>query len=174
MKSRLFVAWFEREDAILEAARAARQAGYSIEDAYTPYAVHGMDEAMGLGPSRLPQVCLGCGLAGLLLAFGFQLWTSASDWPLNVGGKPLASVPAFMPLTFELMVLFAGLGTVAALFLRARLYPCRSPRFLLPRVTDDRFALVLAGADGRFDETEMRTLCERASAVATEVVEASS
>lgn len=173
MKGRLFVAWFEHEDAILEAARAARQAGYSIGDAYTPYAVHGMNEAMGLQPSRLPWICFGCGLVGLLLAFGFQLWTSVIDWPLNAGGKPLASVPAFIPVTFELMVLLAGLGTVAALFLRARLYPCQSPRFLLPRVTDDRFALVLAGADGYFDEAEIRTLCERAGAVATEFAEAS-
>ncbi len=174
MKSRLFVAWFEREDAILEAVRAARQAGYAIEDAYTPYAVHGMDEAMGLGLSRLPWVCFGCGLAGLLLAFGFQLWTSASDWPINVGGKPPASVLAFIPLTFEFMVLLAGLGSVAALFLRARLYPSRSPRFLLPRVTNDRFALVLTRPDGHFDAPEMRILCERAGAVATELVEASS
>ena len=174
MKSRLFVAWFEREDAILEAARAARQAGYAIGDAYTPYAVHGMDEAMGLGPSRLPWVCFGCGLAGLLLAISFQLWTSAIDWPLNVGGKPPASVLAFVPLTFEVMVLFAGLGSVAALFLRARLYPSRSPRFLLPRVTNDRFALVLTGPDSQFGEPEMRMLCERAGAVATEFVEASS
>ena len=174
MKGRLFVAWFEHEDAILEAVRSARQAGYSIGDAYTPYAVHGMDEAMGLRPSRLPWVCFACGLAGLLFAFGFQLWTSASDWPLNAGGKPPASVPAFIPLTFELMVLLAGLGAVAALFLRARLYPRPSPRFLLPRVTDDRFALVLAGADGHVDETKMRTLCERAGAVATELVGVSS
>ena len=174
MKSRLFVAWFEREDAILEAARAARQAGYAIGDAYTPYAVHGMDEAMGLGPSRLPWVCFGCGLAGLLLAFSFQLWTSASDWPINVGGKPPASVLAFIPLTFELMVLLAGLGSVAALFLRARLYPSPSPRFLLPRVTNDRFALVLTGPEGHFDEPAMRILCERAGAVAAEIVEASS
>ena len=172
MTSRLFVAWFEREDAILEAARSARQAGYSIGDAYTPYAVHGMDEAMGLQPSRLPWVCFGCGLGGLLLAFGFQLWTSVIDWPLNAGGKPPASVPAFIPVTFEFMVLLAGLGVVAALFLRARLYPCLSPRFLLSRVTDDRFALVLAGTDGHFDEAGMRTLCERAGAVATELTEA--
>ena len=172
MTSRLFVAWFEHEDGILEATRAARQAGYAISDAYTPYAVHGMDEAMGLPPSRLPRVCLGGGLAGALLALGFQVWTSAVDWPVNIGGKPLASVPAFIPLTFELMVLLAGLGSVAALFIRARLYPTPSPAFLLPRVTDDRFALVLAGAsDGRLDEPGMRALCERAGAQATELME---
>lgn len=174
MTGRLFVAWFEREDAILEAARAVRQAGYAIGDAYTPYAVHGMDEAIGLESSRLPRVCFGCGLAGLLLAFLFQLWTSAIDWPINVGGKPMASVPAFIPLTFELMVLFGGLGVVAAFFVRARLYPRLSPRLLLPRVTDDRFALVLAGGDGEADQTEMRALCERAGAVETELLEASS
>jgi len=123
MTSRLFVAWFEREDAILEAARSARQAGYSIGDAYTPYAVHGMDEAMGLQPSRLPWICFGCGLVGLLVALGFQLWTSAIDWPLNAGGKPPASVPAFIPVTFEFMVLLAGLGVVAALFLRRACWP---------------------------------------------------
>ncbi|MBI4514886.1 MAG: DUF3341 domain-containing protein [Deltaproteobacteria bacterium] len=171
MSARLFVAWFEEEDDIRAATTAAREAGFNIYDIYTPYAVHGLDEAMGLRPSRLTAVCLGFALVGLGFALGFQYWASVVSWPLNVGGKPLNSLPAFIPVTFELTVLLAGLGTVAALLVRAGLYPRRPQRFVPERVTNDRFALALA-ADGRFDETGARGLCRRAGAVETAFAEA--
>ena len=170
MSSRRCVAWFEDEDSILEAVSAARQAGYSIDDVYTPYAVHGMDEAMGLPPTRLRWVCLGGALTGMLLGFSFQAWTSAVAWPLNIGGKPHLAVPSFVPVSFELMTLFAALGTVAALFARSRLYPFRKTR-ILERTTDDRFALALVSTGSPSDETEKRAFCERMSAVAVEFME---
>jgi Protein of unknown function (DUF3341) len=143
------IAYFGDEAALLRATRALRAAGIAIEDAYTPYAVHGLDEAMGLPRSRLTWVCFAAGVFGASCALGFQLWTSVVSWPLNVGGKPFASVPAFIPVTFEFTVLCAALVSVAAFFIRSRLYPGRAAA-PLPRVTDDRFALVLSeGATAR-------------------------
>jgi hypothetical protein len=169
----VFVAWFEREEDILAATYAARRAGLVVHDTYTPYAVHGMDEAMGIQPSRLPYVCFGAGLTGLSCAWGLQYWASVVSWPLNVGGKPAHSLPAFIPVMFELTVLFAALTTVAALFLRERLIPGARAK-VIKRVTDDRFALALdASADG-FDRVEARALLEHHGAVETAVEEVSS
>ena len=97
---------------------------------------------MGLRRSGLPFVCFIAGVTGGALALSFELWTSASSWALNVGGKPFASVPAFIPVTFELTVLSAALASAGAFFFRSRLFPGKNAA-ALPRVTDDRFALVL-------------------------------
>jgi hypothetical protein len=144
------LATFAGEAALLEAAHALRAAGVAIDDAFTPYAVHGLDDALGLRRSRLTWVCFLAGAMGATAAMAFQVWTSAVSWPLNIGGKPFASIPAFIPVTFELTVLSAALASAAAFFLRSRLFPGRGTRPPLPRLTDDRFALVVAdGADAR-------------------------
>jgi hypothetical protein len=142
------IGYFEDEQATLAATRAARAEGFAITDVFTPYAVHGLDEAMGLRPSRLPWVCFGAGLVGGAIGLGFQIWSSSVSWPLNVGGKPFVSLPAFIPITFELTVLAAALTTALALLVRARLFPGKRAA-ALPRVTDDRFALVLSAAGER-------------------------
>jgi hypothetical protein len=112
---------------------------------------------MGLRRSRLTWVCFLAGLTGGSSALAFQVWTSAVSWPLNIGGKPFASYPAFVPVTFELTVLSAALVSAAAFLFRSRLFPGRRSA-PLPRVTDDRFALVTA------DSHATRTLLRAAGA----------
>lgn len=148
MPKKYLLAIFDREDALLDATEAARAHGLPIHDAFTPYAVHGLDKAMGQRRSRLPLATLLAGVMGCLIAIGFQIWSSAWDWPIDVGGKPYISLPAFIPITFELTVLLGGLGTFFALLVRCRLFPgARKP---LPdmQVTDDRFVLAI-DASGR-------------------------
>lgn len=163
----LFVAVFEHEDDIVAAAATARERGYHIEDAYTPYAVHGLDRAMGLPPSRLTWACFGAGLLGLLCAVGLQVWTSSIDWPIIVGGKPHNSMPAFVPVAFEMTVLFAGLGAAAALLLRVGLLPGRKPVTVAARTTDDRFALALAPEEAAFNPAALAALMREHGAVET-------
>lgn len=153
-------AYFDDEARLLAAAQSLRGAGMEIADAFTPYAVHGLEEAIGQPRSRLTWVCFLAGLGGGALALGFEVWTSAVNWPLNVGGKPFASIPAFIPVTFELTVLSAALTSAFAFFFRSRLYPGRRAT-ALPRVTDDRFALVLDR-----DDAQARDLLRSAGAVA--------
>lgn len=160
---------FERESDILSVTREVRKQGYTIRDIYSPYAVHGLDKAMGLEPSRLPWICFLLGLFGAAAKVWFEYWTSASDWPVNVGGKPWNSLPAFVPITFEVMVLFAGVSTVIAFFIVSRLYPGRRAASVIPGVTNDRFALVLEETDAAFEPVRVRGLLERHGAV--EVVE---
>jgi hypothetical protein len=142
---------FEREADILSATRAMRDQDYDIVDVHTPYAVHGLDKAMGLKPSRLPWISFALGVIGAGLKVWFEFWTSATDWPINVGGKPWNSLPAFVPVTFEVMVLFAGVGTVIAFFVARRLFPGRKAVLPFPGVTDDKFVLVLEESDASFD-----------------------
>lgn len=151
MSRRIMIGIFDDEGDILQASRAARERGYRIVDVYAPYAVHGLDKAIGLEPSRLPWVCFLLGLSGAAAKVWFEYWTSASDWPINVGGKPWNSLPAFVPITFEVMVLFAGISTVIAFFIVSRLFPGRPARVLYNGVTNDRFALVLEETDAAFD-----------------------
>ena len=158
MSRRLLIGTFQAEHDVLSATAAVRSRGYTIVDVLSPLPVHGIDEAMGLPPSRLTWVCFGGGLAGLVLATWFQVWTSAVDWPLNVGGKPLFSLPAFVPVAFEVTILFAGLAAFFALWVRSGLYPGRSHRTLIPRVTDDRFALVVLEHDASFSPLHVKEL----------------
>ena len=168
MTRRLFIAAFECERDIMGATRAAREAGYVIDDIYTPYAVHGLDKAMGLRPSRLSWICLAFAVLGAGGAIGFQYWASMVDWPINIGGKPWNSLPAFIPITFEMAVLLGGLGVVAALLWRCRLFPGKKPSVPDIRVTDNLFVLVLVQHDASFDPLEAAQLCGQHHAVHVE------
>jgi ActD protein len=168
MSRRLFIGVFDNEEDLLRAVRSSRERGHKIVDVYTPYAVHGLDDAMGLSPSRLPWMVFGIGLLAAALKVWFEYWTTAVDWPLNVGGKPWNSLPAFVPVTFEVMVLFAGLSAVFGMFAVCRLYPGKRAPLPVPRVTDDRFALILEESDSTFDLAAMERLFRTLHAVEVE------
>ncbi len=168
MSRRLFLATFEREGDALGATRAARDFGFRIVDVYTPYPVHGMEEAMALAPSKLPWVCFALGALGASLKVWFEYWTTWIDWPLNVGGKPWDSLPAFVPVTFEVMVLLAGVSTVIAFLIVCRLFPGRKPVLPAPRVTDDHFLLVLEETDAAFDARKVTRLFREFNALSVE------
>lgn len=165
--SRYCVAYFPDEHALTNAARAARHGGLRILDAFTPFPVHGLPQAIGLGPSRLAWIGAWAGALGLVAGLTLQIWTSAYDWPVRVGGQPFNSWPIFLPVTFELTVLFAGLIGVGALFARAGMWPGnRAPRF--PGVTDNRFALAVALPDASAGEDAVAEALTEAGA--TEIV----
>jgi hypothetical protein len=168
MSRRFLVASFESEDDVLAATRAARAAGLRVLDTYTPYPVHGLDEAQGVRRSRLPYLCFTAAIVGAALKLWFEYWTATVDWPVNVGGKPWDSLPAFIPVTFEVMVLSAGLSTVLAFLVVSRLRPGRRAALPAPRITDDRFALELEESDAAFDVARVRQMMQRHNAVAVE------
>ena len=168
MSRRLFLAVFDREEDVLGATQSSREHGFKIADVYAPYAVHGMDKAMALPPSRLPWVCFALWVIGATFKVWFEYWTTASDWPVNVGGKPWNSLPAFVPITFEVMVLFAGISTVLAFLVMNRLFPGRRASVLDPRVTNDRFALVLEENNAAFDVKEVEHFLRKHHAIRVE------
>ncbi len=168
MSRRVFMAAFEREEDALGATQASRESGFKIVDVYSPYAVHGMDAAMGLAPSRLPWVCFLLGLIGATFKVWFEYWTTWVSWPLNVGGKPWDSLPAFVPVTFEVMVLLAGVSTVIAFFIVCRLFPGKKSSLPIHGVTDNRFLLVLEETDAAFDAIKVRQLFDEFNALQVE------
>jgi len=153
LTSSRFRASFEDPEHLLRAVKRLRTDGHRVIDTYTPFPVHGMDEALDQKPSRLPRACLAFAVLGLTIALGVQVWTSAFDYPLRVGGKPMASIPAFIPVTFELTVLLAGLGVVASLFLVAGMRPRFRVPDLHPGACDHRFVVAAEiCAGGSLDE----------------------
>ena len=161
MSNPLVIGVFATERDILEATDAARRLGFKIQDVHTPYAVHGMDEAMGLRPSRLPWICFAAGITGAILKLWFEFWTTMVDWPVNVGGKPWNSLPAFVPVTFEVMVLSAGLTTVAAFLFLSRLRPGKTAALPAPRITNDRFVPIVEETGSSFDLARIRRVLEQ-------------
>jgi hypothetical protein len=134
--------FFENPEAILKATAKVKDANYKHFDVFSPYPIHGLDHAQGLKRSPIPYVTFIAGLTGFMLAFSLEYWTSAVDWPINVGGKPYNSWPAFVPVMFELTVLFAGLCTVGAMFAFNGL-PNMKRKAFDPSLTNNRFAIVI-------------------------------
>ncbi len=159
------VATFAEPDALLAAVTRLRAHGLKIYDVYAPCPVHGLDEAMGLRRSRLPYVTLVAGVLGLVTAILFQFYAAVFDWALNVGGKPDNSTLAFVPITFEITVLSAGLATAGAFFLRSGLFPGAPARLAGPRVTEDEFAIALRWRSSVFDTGEARRLLHDSGAI---------
>ncbi len=168
MRQRQFIGSFAREEDLLGAVWGARERGFHIVDVFSPCPVHGLDEAMGLRPSRLSWVCFAFGMLGAAFALSSQPWAWACSWPLNIGGKPWNSLPAFVPVSFEVMVLFAGLGVVLALLLRCRLFPGRPAAPLYQGATDNLFVLVLESTAGISKASDAQQLFHDFSAISSE------
>jgi hypothetical protein len=158
MRADILVATFPHVEGLLRAVRLARREMLRVYDVFAPFPVHGLDEAMGIRPTRLPKITLVAGLTGLAFALTLQFYANVLDWPLNVGGKPDNTTLAFIPISFELTVLFGGLATVGAFLLRARLYPGKQPWLPAPGVTDDVFALVLRKPSAEAIQVRARAL----------------
>jgi hypothetical protein len=151
------MAEFSDPGLLVTAARRAREAGYVRVDAYTPYPIEELDEALGLHHTRLPIIVLLGGIVGMVGGFALQYWTSAVDYPINVGGRPFFSWPSFIPVTFECTVLGAGLAAVLGMLGLNGLPQPYHPVFNVPRfalASRDRFFLCIESADPKFDIDE--------------------
>lgn len=134
---------FEDEDVLLDAVRAVRNTGVKIHEVYSPFPVHGLDEALGYKRSRLPVAAFLFGLTGTILALVMQIWMLGYDWPMIIGGKDFAAIPPFIPVTFELTVLLASLGMVATFLIVSDMKPYGWPVQFDVRSTDDRHIMAI-------------------------------
>lgn len=138
---------FDDEVPLLQAVKKLKESKEIISDVLSPFPVHGLDEALSIKRSRIPVVGFIFGALGAILAFGFQAWVFTVSYPLIIGGKPFFSVPTFVPITFEVTVLFAGLSMVAALLIRSHLKPEIKFTPVDERITDDRFVILVDTPD---------------------------
>jgi hypothetical protein len=168
------VAEFDSAESILEAAEKARLAGYKKMDAYTPYPVHGLSDAIGFRDAKIVFMIFIGGLCGV--AFGFTLlwYTATIDMPLNVGGKPFNSLPSFMPISFECTVLFSALTAVFGMLALNKLPKPYHSIFNTPgfeRASQDRFFLAIESEDPAFDTKTTREFLTTLDPIAVSEVE---
>jgi hypothetical protein len=172
-RERLHTVVFENPNQTLRAVSALRECGFDISDVHTPFPVHGIEAALGWRDTRIPWATFAGGAVGLCAGFGLQLWVHTIAWPLNIGGKTNAAWQALVPIGFEVTVLLAAFATVGALFWSCGLrfyFRCPVPASLPhPKVTDDRFVVIVKEDDGGFSMDRFRGLCMEMGAL--EVVE---
>jgi hypothetical protein len=150
------VAEFDTPTALVQAAHSARAAGYSKMDAYTPFPVEGLPEALGFRRTKMPMLILIGGITGVLAGFALQYYCAVISYPINIAGRPLNSWPSWIPVTFEVTVLIASLTAVFGLLALCGLPMPYHPLFHVPRfalATRDHFFLCIESADPRFDRT---------------------
>jgi hypothetical protein len=158
------VAEFTEPNELISAVNRAREAGYRRLDAYTPYPIEELSEALGLHRSRLPLLVLIGGIVGFLAGYGLQYWVATSAYAVNIGGRPFNSWPAFIPITFECTVLFAAFAAVLGMLGLNGLPMPYHPVFNVPRfalVSRDRFFLCIEATDPLFDRDGTRRFLER-------------
>ncbi len=166
------LAEFDGPQALVAAAARVRQEGYRRWDAHSPFPVHGLERAMGMRPSLLPWLVLAAGIAGAVAAMLLQWWTNAVDYPFLVSGKPYFSLPANIPVAFELIVLFSALAAFGGALALNRLPQFSHPLFrsdCFQRASTDGFFISVDAGDPNFDESRTRELLESLGAAAVEV-----
>jgi len=167
------LAEFKHPGALLDAAKKTREAGYKRFDTYSPFPVHGMDAAMGLGNSKIGFFAIAGGIAGLSLAIWMQWWTGLVDYPMNISGKPLFAFESATPVNFELTILLTALTAVLGMLVLNGLPRPWNPLFYsknFRRATDDGFFLQIAANDPRFDLEATRSFLTEAGAVHVELL----
>ena len=166
-----YLAEFDDVDGLLSAAERVRDAGYTVWDCHTPFPVHGLERAMGAPPSFLQWIVLICGLTGMTTGLVMQWWMNAVDYPYMISGKPMWSLPANIPVIFELTVLFSAFGAFFGMLLLNGLPKFWHPVFYsdrFKRATDDRFFISIEASDPKFDVDRTRTFAESLGAISVE------
>lgn len=151
MSKQYITGYFEDEVNLKAAIKQLKEKSIPIKDVFTPFPVHGLEHVLGYRKSNLPKVAFWAGGLGALTALGFQSWIFAIDYPINFGGKPFIALPSFIPVTFELTVLFAAFSMVFAFLIRSGLGIGAKNKIWDERITDDRFLILLEPEDQNKD-----------------------
>jgi hypothetical protein len=169
-----FTAEFDNVDSVLTAARKVRAAGYKVWDVHSPFPIHGIDAIIGIRPTILPWMVLCAGCTGTTCAILMQWWMNAYDYKILISGKPLFSLPANIPIIFEMTVLFSALTAVFGMLALNRLPLLYNPLFKsarFRRVTNDRFFVLIDSSDRLFDEVKTPEFLASLSPLMVERVE---
>lgn len=169
VNSRFLVGIFDDDDVVMKAVREVRESGVRIHEVYTPFPVHGLDIALGHPRSRLGIAAFMFGLSGLLTAAALMSYTEKFDWPMIVGGKDSFSYPIYVPIAFELTVLFTALGMVATFIISNGLGPTVKPLMFDLRTTDNKFAMAIDMENNKLQESEIETILKKSGAAEVNV-----
>lgn len=155
---------YNDEDILLSAIRKVRDSGVKIQEVYSPFPVHGIDEALGYKKTRLPIAAFMFGMLGTTLALTMQIWMLGVDWPMIIGGKDFVALPPFVPVTFELTVLLSALGMVGTFMVVSDLKPYKKPRLMDIRITDDKHVMAIDLADNDLAKDDIKKIVKETSA----------
>ncbi len=170
-KKNFVVACFDDEAVLFPAVKKFRLAGYKIHDVYTPFPIHGLDHAMGLRETSLHTAGFIYGITGTTTALSGITWVLTQDWPLNFGGKPHFALPAWIPIIFELTVLFAAVGMVLTFLYLCQMAPFVKKHIFHKRATDDLFVMVIE-TTSKTNLEELLSFANTNGSVLTEVQQA--
>lgn len=152
------------EVVLLKAIKLIREGGIKIHEAFSPYPIHGIDEALGYKRSRLPKAAFLFGALGLTLALTMQFWMMGYDWQMIIGGKNFASLPPFVPVSFELTVLLSALGMVGTFMIASDLKPYKKPKIFDIRITDDKHVIAIDLSDNKISKEEITKIVAQSGA----------
>lgn len=155
---------FNDEDVLLEAVENIRGKGVKIQEVYSPFPVHGLDEALGYRRSRLPIAAFMFGITGTCLALFTQIWMLGFDWPMIIGGKNFASLPPFVPVTFEFTVLLSAFGMVGTFFIACDMKPYKWPRTYDIRSTNDKHVMAVDLESNKLGKDEIAKILKASGA----------
>ena len=155
---------YSDEDVLLDAVANVRGKGVRIEEVFSPFPVHGLDEALGYRRSRLPIAAFLFGITGTTLALFTQVWMLGFDWPMIIGGKNFASLPPFVPVTFEFTVLLSAFGMVGTFFIASDMKPYKWPRQFDIRSTDDKLIMAVDLGANKISKGEISSILKEAGA----------
>jgi hypothetical protein len=153
--TKFIVGVYSDEEVVLKAIKSIRDAGIKIHEVFSPFPIHGIDEALGYKRSRLPKAAFMFGTLGFALALIMQFWMLGVDWPMIIGGKNFASLPPFIPVTFELTVLLSALGMVGTFMIASDLKPYKKPRIFDIRITDDKHVIAIDLHENKLSKKEI-------------------
>ncbi len=170
-KKKFVVGCFDTEDTLFPAVKKVRTAGYKIKDVYTPFAVHGLDHALGERETSLHTAGFIYGITGTTTAITGISWVFTKSWPLDIGGKPHFALPAWIPVIFELTVLFSAVGMVLTFCYLCQLAPFVKKHHFHPRATDDLFVMVIECTE-KTNTTDLEAFLKNSGAVETKTEEA--
>lgn len=148
----------------LKAVKSIREAGVKIYEVFSPFPIHGIDDALGYKHSRLPKAAFMFGVLGFSLALLMQFWMMGYDWQMIIGGKNFASLPPFVPVTFELTVLLSALGMVGTFMVASDLKPYKKPKIFDIRITDDKHVIAIDLADNKLAKEEISKIVAQSGA----------
>ena len=155
------LAEFRNPKELIDAAKMVKDSGYNNFDTYAPFPIHGMEKAMGLKDSLLGWIVLAGGLAGMIGALALMIWVMGYEYPLNISGKPYINIPVYVPITFEMTVLFAAFAATFGMFALNKLPRFHNPLFNVERfkkASDDGFFICIEASDDLFSENEVSKL----------------
>lgn len=161
---KFLVGIYDDDDVILEAVGKVKKAGVNIHEVYSPFAIHGMEIAIGHPRTRIGIAAFMFGLTGLCCGLTLLIWTMGFDWPMIIGGKDPISFPAFVPILFELTVLFTAFGMTITFFLSNGLGPTVNPVLFDPRCTDNKFVMAIDLSSNKLSEIEITSVLKSSGA----------